>query len=169
MNSFSSAQRARNWIRDCDFKHSPCYGKSIDEGTDFLFCAVDLQRSPHRFRCAQAHEQRQHRKITVISARRLRPTLPMSSHCQAAFHLNQSGTVRTVNAGPPNRTVVGIGTSSSALPIGDIGNLFQRVRCHCPRTEISASKILPCRDSQITTSYRNDCFDFLPTSQRCHP
>ena len=63
---------------------------------------------------------------------------------QAAFHLNRSGTVRTVNAGPPNRTVVGIGTSSSALPIGDIGNLFQRVRCHCPRTEISASKILPC-------------------------
>ena len=44
----------------------------------------------------------------------------------------------------------------SARPIGDIGNLFQRVRCHYP-------------DSQITTSYRNDCFDFLPTSQRCHP
>src|SRR6266849_5780355 len=57
---------------------------------------------------------------------------------QAAFHLNQNGSVRTVNAGPPNRTVVGIGTSSSALPIGDIGSLFQRVRCHCPCTEISA-------------------------------
>src|SRR6266853_1727555 len=49
---------------------------------------------------------------------------------------------------PPDRTVVRIGTSSSALPIGNIGNLFQRVRCHCPRTEISASKILPCPDSQ---------------------
>src|SRR5712664_2318508 len=102
-------------------------------------------------------------RFRCIAAPRNRPP-----HSHAASEKLNS-VVRVVQTGPPNRTVVGIGTSSSALPIGDIGNFFQRVRCHCPRTEISASKILPCLDSQITTSYRNDCFDFLPTSQRCHP
>src|SRR5260370_27077851 len=62
------------------------------------------------------------------------------------------------------------GTSSSALSIGDFGNLFQRLRYHCTRTEFSPLlKSWPRHGTQVAILLSSDCSDFVSLSQRCHP
>src|SRR6266481_2875794 len=71
--------------------------------------------------------------------------------------------------GPRIELLWGLERALARCRSGTSGVCFSESGVTVPAQRFQPSKILPCPDSQITTSSRNDCFDFLPPSQRCHP